>query len=142
MWGTCGLLHQYSLYLMDWLTLKEKGCCQQDIVFDICYKQAHVRKQISIRCNGIEHWVHLRCAGLYQSQYTDTWTCHLHRESRLAPHTDITPPTPLDPGPSPYPLPTCTTATNTYTHVQHSPCSHTIGKVQTQSSHQLTPTLP
>ena len=24
--------------------------------------------------------------------YTDTWTCHLHRESRLTPHTDITPP--------------------------------------------------
>ena len=21
----------------------------------------------------------------------DTWTCHLHRESRLTPHTDITP---------------------------------------------------
>ena len=29
-WGACGLL--YSLYLVDWLTLKEKGCCQQDIV--------------------------------------------------------------------------------------------------------------
>ena len=25
-------------------------------------------------------------------QYIDTWTCHLHRESRLTPHTDITPP--------------------------------------------------
>ena len=40
----------------------------------------------------IEHWVHLRCAGIRQAQYTDTWTCHLHRESRLTPHTDITPP--------------------------------------------------
>ena len=46
----------------------------------------------TIRCNRIEHWVHLRCAGIRQAQYTDTWTCHLHRESRLTPHTDITPP--------------------------------------------------
>ena len=40
----------------------------------------------------IEHWVHLRCAGIRQAQYTDTWTCHLYRESRLTPHTDIIPP--------------------------------------------------
>ena len=49
----------------------------------ICHKQIHVRKQISIRCNRIEHWVHLRCAGIRQAQYTATWACHLHRESRL-----------------------------------------------------------
>ena len=61
-------------------------------ICDIFHKQIHVRKQISIRCNRIEHWVHLRCAGIRQAQYTDTWTCHLHRESRLSPHTDITPP--------------------------------------------------
>ena len=61
-------------------------------ICDICHKQIHVRKQISIRCNRIEHWVHLRCAGIRQTQYTATWTCHLHRESRLTPHTDITPP--------------------------------------------------
>ena len=61
-------------------------------ICDICHKQIHVRKQISIRCNRIEHWVHLRCAGIRQAQYTDTWTCHLHRESRLTPHTDITSP--------------------------------------------------
>ena len=61
-------------------------------ICDICHKQIHVRKQISIRCNRIEHWVHLRCAGIRQAQYTDTWTCHLHRESRLTPQTDITPP--------------------------------------------------
>ena len=48
-------------------------------ICDICRKQIHVRKQISIRCNRIEHWVHLRCAGMRQAQYTDTWTCHLHR---------------------------------------------------------------
>ena len=56
-------------------------------ICDICHKQIHVRKQISIRCNRIDHWVHLRCAGIRQAQYTDTWTCHLHRESRLTPHT-------------------------------------------------------
>ena len=48
-------------------------------ICDICYKQIHARKQISIRCNRIEQWVHLRCAGIRQAQYTDTWTCHLHR---------------------------------------------------------------
>ena len=36
----------------------------------------------------------LRCAGIRQAQCTDTWTCHLHRESRLTPHTEITPPHP------------------------------------------------
>ena len=74
-------------------------------ICDICYKQIHDRKQIFIMCNRIDHWVHLRCAGIRQAQYTDTWTCHIHRESRLAPHTDITPPTPPDPGPSPLPTP-------------------------------------
>ena len=51
-------------------------------ICDICHKQIHVRKQISIRCNRIEHLVHLRCAGIRQAQYTDTWTytCHtLHQ---------------------------------------------------------------
>ena len=32
-------------------------------ICDICHQQIHVRKQISIRCNSIERWVHLRCAG-------------------------------------------------------------------------------
>ena len=50
-------------------------------ICDICHKQIHVRNQISIRCNMIEHRVHLRCAGIRQAQY---------RESRLTPHTDIT----------------------------------------------------
>ena len=40
---------------------------KQAWICDICYKQIHVRKQISIRCNGIEHWVHLRCAGIRQA---------------------------------------------------------------------------
>ena len=55
---------------------------------DICHRQIQVRKQISIRCNRIEHWVHLRCAGIRPAQYTDTWTCHQHRESRLTTHRD------------------------------------------------------
>ena len=43
-------------------------------ICDIYHKQIHVRKQISIGYNRIEHWVHLRCAGIRQAQYTDTWT--------------------------------------------------------------------
>ena len=66
-------------------------------ICDICYKQIHVRKQISIMCNRIEHWVHLRSSGIRQAQYTDTMTCHIHRESRLTTHTDITPPHPSRP---------------------------------------------
>ena len=68
-------------------------------IFDICYKQIHVRNQISIRCNRIEHWVHLRCTGIRQAQYTYTWTCHLHRESRLTTQTQQHPILP-DPGTS------------------------------------------
>ena len=72
-------------------------------ICDICHKRIHVRKQISIRCNIIEHWVHLRCAGIRQEQYTDTWTCHLHKESGLTYHTDITPPHPTRPWSKPLP---------------------------------------
>ena len=113
-------------------------------ICDICHKQIHCMKQISIRCNRIEHWVHLRCAGIRQEQYTDTWTCHLQRESRLISHTDITPPLQTQVQ-APYPLPTYTThttATQIQTHVEHSPYSHRIGKAQTQSSHPLTPSTP
>ena len=52
----------------------------------ICHKQIHGRKLILVRCNRIEHWVHLRCAGIHMAQYTDTWTFHLHKESVLT-HT-------------------------------------------------------
>ena len=41
-------------------------------ICNICYKQIHVRKQISTRCYRIKHWVHLRCAGIRQAQYPDT----------------------------------------------------------------------
>ena len=105
-------------------------------ICDICHKQIYVRKQISIRCNRIEHWVHLRCAGIRQAQYTDTWTCHLHRESRLTPHT--APPhrsRPLSKPPTHSPP----TPTKTQTHVQHSPCPQRIGKAQTLFYHPLTP---
>ena len=84
-------------------------------ICDICHKQIHVRKQISIRCNGIEYWVHLRCAGIRQKQYTDTWTCHLHRESRLATHTDIKPPHPSRPSSKPLPTPLYRHNQNTHT---------------------------
>ena len=50
-------------------------------ICDICHRQIQVRKQISIRCNRIEHWVHLRYAGIRLAQYTDTWTCHQHTET-------------------------------------------------------------
>ena len=76
-------------------------------ICDICYKQIYVRKQISIRCNRNELWVQLRCACIRQAQYTDTWICHLYRESRLTSHTDVTPPlqTLVQ---APYPVPTYT----------------------------------
>ena len=51
---------------------------QTSLICDICHKQIHVRKQISIRCKRIEHWVHLRCAGIRQAQYTDTWKPDSH----------------------------------------------------------------
>ena len=37
---------------------------KQDWICDICHRQIQVRKQISIRCNRMEHLVHLRCAGI------------------------------------------------------------------------------
>ena len=41
-------------------------------ICDIGHKQTHCRKQISIRCNRIEHLVHLRCAGIRLDTDTDT----------------------------------------------------------------------
>ena len=57
-------------------TRKEVSIC------DICHRQIQVRKTILIRCNRIEHWLHLRCAGIRLAQYTDSWTCRQHKESR------------------------------------------------------------
>ena len=61
-------------------------------ICNICYKQIHCIKLMSIRCNMIEHWVHLRCAGIRLAQHTDSWTCHLHKKYKLTTHTEITPP--------------------------------------------------
>ena len=66
-------------------------------ICNISHKQIHGRKHISIRCSRNEHWVHLRYAGIRLAQYTDTWTCHLHKESGLTTHTDIIPPHPSRP---------------------------------------------
>ena len=72
-------------------------------ICDICQKQIHGRKQISIRCNRIEHWEHIQCAGIRPAQCTDTWSCHLHKESGLT--QTYYHPTPPDHGPSPLPTP-------------------------------------
>ena len=100
-------------------------------ISDICYKQIHGMKQIPIRSNRIEHWVHLSTIYRYL-------TCHLHRESGLTTHTDIAPPHPSSYWSKPLPIP--------YLHHPHQrntrptlPCSHRIGKSQTQSSHPLNP---
>ena len=57
-------------------------------ICDICHREIN-RKQISVRCNHSEHWVHLRCAHIRLNQYTDTWICYLYRGSRL-PHATHT----------------------------------------------------
>ena len=41
-------------------------------ICDIYHRQIHVCKQISKRCNMIEHWVNLRFAGISRALYTDT----------------------------------------------------------------------
>ena len=100
---------------------------------DIYHRQIHVRKQISIWCNRIEHWVHLMCAGIRLSQYTDTWTCHVHKESRLTTHTDITPSHPQSLVQATNPFPTYTThntTTQIQTHLTHYHRSDRIGKAQ------------
>ena len=99
-------------------------------ICDIYYRQIQVRKQIPIRCNRVEDWVYLRCAGIRLAQYTYTRTCHQHKASRLTTHTDITPPSPLalaPPPPQHRPHPR-----NQNTHIPLSPCSSRIGKAQTQ----------
>ena len=99
-----------------------------------------------IRCNRIEQWMHLRCAGIHQAQHTDTWTCHLHRESRLTPHTDITPPHRSRPWSKPYNHSPPTPPTPPQPKHRHTsntpPAPNMIGKAQTQFSHPLTPSTP
>ena len=128
-----------------WLALQltKAGLNKEVWIWDYFHKQIHVRKQISIRCNKIEHWVHLRLCryptstihrylDLLSIQRIQTHTSHIH---------NTTPPLP-NMVQAPYLLPTYTThttTTKTQTHVQHSPCPHRIGKAQTQFSHPLTP---
>ena len=101
-----------------------------------------VRKQISIRCNRIEHWVQFKCAGIRQAQYTVTWTCHIHIYKPT--HTDITPPPhpsrPWSKPPTHSPPTPPTPPQPNHRHTSNIPlCSLRIGKAQTQSSYPLTP---
>ena len=75
-------------------------------IFDIYHKQIHGRKQISIRCNRIEYWMHLRCAGIRQAQYT---------------------PIPPYPGPSPLPLHQRRSESNTCTSYLPTPLTLVCG---------------
>ena len=86
-------------------------------ICDICHIQIQVRNQISIRCNRIEHWMLLRCAGVRLAQYTTIWTCHQNKEP-YSQHTDITPPHPPRSWTKTHPPPntTHTTATKTDTY--------------------------
>ena len=74
-WGACGPAGWLALLLTkagDVETNPGPTALNKKVwIYDICHKQIHVRKQISIRCNRIEHWVHLRCAGIRQAQYTE-----------------------------------------------------------------------
>ena len=70
-----------------------------------------------------------RCAGIRLAQYTDTWICHKHNESRRTTHTDKTPPPPSHTMASACPpTPSNTTASKTQTHIPLSPCPSRIGE--------------
>ena len=99
-------------------------------ICDICHRQIQVRKQISIRDNMIEHWVHLRCAGIRLAQYTYSWTCHQHKKHRL----NTTPPSKTL-AQAAHPLPLHHHRNHNTDTYPTSPCSSRIGKAQTQSSH-------
>ena len=53
-------------------------------ICDLSYKQIHGRKQISIRCNRIEHWVYLRCRYLPSTihRYLDLLSTHKNPDSQ------------------------------------------------------------
>ena len=78
--GPAGLLAMLLIKAGDVETNPGPTTTRKQIwICDICHRKIQVRKQISIRCNRIEHWVHIRCAGIRVAQYTFTWTCHQHR---------------------------------------------------------------
>ena len=114
---------------------------KQAWICDICHRQQQVMKQISIRCNRIEHWVHPRCSGIRQAQCTDTWTCHQHIIQTHNTHRYNTTPPSQTLAQVAHPLSsntTHTTATKTQTHIPLSPYTSRIGYAQTQSCHPLT----
>ena len=66
-------------------------------ICNICHRKIYDRKQISIRYNRIEHWMHLRCACIHLAQYTYTWTCYLYKELITLSKPLPTTPTPPQP---------------------------------------------
>ena len=70
-------------------------------ICDICHKQIHGRKPISIMCNMIEHWMHLRCAIYrYKSSTRRIRTHTSHRHNTTPPfQTLVNPPTHSPPTP-------------------------------------------
>ena len=89
----------------------------------------------------IEHWAHLICAGISSAQYTDIWTCHLHKESGLTTQTYTTPPIQT--------LVQATYPLHTYTHHRNTDTSNTppvsTGLVKPKSNaliHSLAPLSP
>ena len=100
---------------------QNKNTPKQVRICEISQRPIQVRKQITTRCNMIEDWVHLRCAGIRLAQYTYTWTCHQHKESRLTTNTDLTPPhhhRPWLKPPTPSPQHHHNQSTDTYTTKQ------------------------
>ena len=59
-----------------------------------------------IRCNRIEHWVHIICASIRLTHYTNIWIYDLHKESGFTTHANITPPHRSRPPPTPPTQPT------------------------------------
>ena len=81
----------------------------------------------------IEHWVHLRCAGICLAQYTDTWTLPSTRviQSHNSHRHNTTPP-----------FQTLYQAHHRNQNTDTRPtlhCSHMIGKAHIHYSHPITP---
>ena len=87
-------------------------------ICNICHRQIDVRKQRSKRCNRIEHLVHLRCTRIRLAQYTDTWTCHQHKNPDITPHHPPRPwPKPITHSPPTPPTP----PQPKHSHISHFP---------------------
>ena len=93
-------------------------------ICDICHRQIQVRKQISIGCNRIEHWVHLRCAGIRLAQRIQTHNPHRHNTTPPSQNLAHTSPNPTPALSSPShtnSLAANTHATQTTVHASQSP---------------------